>query len=60
MTVARDELITLGEAARVLRVHIQTIRAWARKGAVRVVKVGPHRLKRIRRSELARHIVEDA
>jgi len=51
MDEARDEWLTLSEAARLLGVHPSTVRAWSDKGLLPVYRTqGGHR--RYRRSEV--------
>lgn len=47
-----EELLTVKEAAKRLKIHPQTIRRWIRRGLLRASKVGP-RQWRIRESDLA-------
>lgn len=52
-----DEMLTAEEVARIMKVHISTVRKWVRAGELRVVDIGP-REYRIRRSELNRFVKE--
>jgi len=52
-----DEMLTAGEVAKIMKVHISTVRKWVRSGELRVVDIGP-REYRIRRSELNRFVQE--
>jgi len=47
-----DELITTHEAARILGLHVETIRRWARDGRLPAVKVRSLRAYRVRRGDL--------
>jgi excisionase family DNA binding protein len=44
--IGTDELLTTVEAARLLRVHINTIRKWADAGALKSFRIGPRRDRR--------------
>ncbi|TAK35106.1 MAG: DNA-binding protein [Chloroflexota bacterium] len=48
-----DELLTMAEAARILKVSVVTIKRWLKQGIIPAYRVGP-RYVRIRRSDLAR------
>lgn len=54
MTKAAKELLTVREVAEASGVHIDTVRRWLRKGIYTMVLVGPNRLVRIPRSEVAK------
>lgn len=56
MTDKSKALLTVREAADRLTVNIETLRRWIRKGAVKVVLVGPSRVVRITAEECARHV----
>lgn len=47
---------TVRESADRLTVSVGTLRRWIRKGAIKVVFVGPHRAVRIERDELEKHV----
>ncbi len=49
-----SELLTVGQAARFLRVHPNTIRKWSEQGLLKPYRVGPRRDRRFRRSEVER------
>jgi excisionase family DNA binding protein len=47
VAVDEDEILTGPEAAKVLKVHIQTVQALVRRGELRAAKVGrTYRIKR--------------
>jgi excisionase family DNA binding protein len=50
-----DELLTIDEAAAILKLHPDTVRRYIRQKKLKAVRVGPT-AKRIRRSELDRFI----
>jgi len=52
-----DEMLTAEEVAKIMKVHISTVRKWVRAKELRVVDIGP-REYRIRRSELNRFVQE--
>jgi excisionase family DNA binding protein len=51
----RDEMLTAEEVAKIMKVHITTVRKWIRSNELKVVEIGI-REYRIRRSELVRFI----
>ena len=52
-----DELLRLTVAAQMLGVHRNTVRNWIEKGLLPHERVGPYRVKRVRRSVLERYRV---
>ncbi|HZS75927.1 MAG TPA: helix-turn-helix domain-containing protein [Ktedonobacteraceae bacterium] len=50
-----EELLTVDEAAQIMKVHPRTIRAYVKSGELAIVEIGK-REYRIRRSELNRFI----
>lgn len=52
------KLMTCLEVARAYRVNVETVRRWVRKGAIDVVRVGPHRRIRIRSAEADKHFID--
>lgn len=38
-----DELITLEEAAKILKVHTQTLRRWDKSGKLKAIRIGSRR-----------------
>ena len=52
-----EELLTVDDAAKIMKVHPRTIRAFVNSGSLAIVEIGK-REYRIRRSELNRFIRE--
>ncbi len=44
--------LTVGEVARMLNVHIQTIRRWSNQGIVRAYRIGPRGDRRFRKEDV--------
>jgi excisionase family DNA binding protein len=49
----QQELLTVAEVARILRLHPQTIRTWIKSGTMEGVRIGPKKF-RVARGELER------
>lgn len=52
---ADAELLTIAEVAARWKVGYETVRRWCLKGALNVVRVGPHGAIRIPRAEVERY-----
>ena len=53
-----DNLIRTSEAARMLNVHVNTLRRWSNQGIIRSYRVGPRQDRRFRREDVARLLIE--
>jgi excisionase family DNA binding protein len=53
MAVDQDELITVPEAAKILRLSVPTIKRWLKDGRIPAYRLGPRAI-RIRRADLTR------
>ena len=53
-----DELMRTSEAARMLNVHINTVRRWNNHGIIRSYRVGPRQDRRFRREDVLRLLIE--
>ena len=54
-----DELLTVKEAAERYKLHVNTIRAWVRKGVIPHLRVGPTNLIRLRAEDLETTVTPD-
>ena len=55
--MADEELLTVDEVARSLRLHQETVRRWIRAGKIQAISLGSDRAGlRIRRSEIQRFL----
>ena len=55
-TKSLQELLTLSEAARVLKVHPNTLRKWDKKGILRAVRFGQRGDRRYKKEDIERLI----
>ncbi len=47
-----EELLTLHEAARILKVHPNTLRLWDKKGVLKAVRIGIKKVRRYRKEDI--------
>ena len=47
-----DELLTLRETARILKVHQNTLRLWDKKGILKAVRIGVKKVLRYRKEDI--------
>lgn len=52
-SVKIPELITLQEAASILKVHPNTLRSWDKNGILPAVRIGEKRIRRYRKEDVA-------
>jgi len=50
------ELITLKEAANILKVHPNTLRSWDKKGILPAVRIGEKKVRRYRKEDIEKFI----
>lgn len=53
-----DALLTTGEVAKMLHVHINTARRWSNRGVLRSCRIGPRRDRRFRREDITQLLAE--
>lgn len=51
-----EELLTIREAAQILKVHPNTLRLWDKKGILVAVRLGEKRARRYKKSDLEKFI----
>jgi len=51
-----EELLTLGEAAKVLKVHPNTLRLWDKKGVLIAIRIGVKKVRRYKREDIEKFI----
>ncbi len=52
------DLITAGDVARMLNVHVNTVRRWDNIGILDSIRIGPRRDRRFDRDEVTRFLVQ--
>ena len=55
-----DPMLTTSDVARLLNVHINTVRRWTNQGIVRAYRVGSRGDRRFRREDIASFLSEGA
>lgn len=51
-----EELLTLREAAQILKVHPNTLRLWDKKGMLKAVRFGSRKDRKYRKEDLVKFI----
>ena len=51
-----DELLTLREAAQILKVHPNTLRLWDKKGLLVAIRIGEKRARRYKKADIEKFI----
>jgi excisionase family DNA binding protein len=51
-----EELLTLKEAAKILKVHPNTLRDWDKKGILKAVRIGIKKSMRYRKEDIEKFI----
>jgi excisionase family DNA binding protein len=54
-----DPMLTTGEVARLLNVHINTVRRWSNQGVLRTYRIGARGDRRFRREDITSFIKND-
>ncbi|OQA83632.1 MAG: Helix-turn-helix domain protein [Microgenomates group bacterium ADurb.Bin238] len=47
-----EELLTLSEAAKILKVHPNTLRLWDKSGVLKAVRIGVKKVRRYRKQDI--------
>ena len=53
-----DIMLTTSHVARLLSIHINTVRRWSNKGIIRAYRIGPRRDRRFRQEDIVRFLAE--
>jgi excisionase family DNA binding protein len=59
MVTEAEELVTVLEAAKILRVHGNTIRNYDRRGILKAVRLGPQKQRRFRKADVLALVAEE-
>lgn len=54
------ELLTIGEASKMLRVHANTLRNWDKSGLLRAKRIGVRGLRRYLRKDIEEFVQKDS
>lgn len=49
----KDTMLTASDVARMLNVHINTLRRWSNKGIIKMYRIGPRGDRRFRKEDIA-------
>lgn len=49
---SKQELISIGEAAKILGVHIDTLRRWDKEGTLKAIRIGKRGRRMYKKSEI--------
>ncbi len=53
-----EELLTLKEAAQILKVHPNTLRLWDKNDILKAIRIGVKRVRRYKKEDIERFIKE--
>ena len=56
--IIRDETLTIGQVARYVSAHVNTVRRWSNKGLLKEYRIGPRADRRYRREDVIRFLIE--
>lgn len=51
-----EELLTLSEAAQILKVHPNTLRLWDKKGVLKAIRIGIKKVRRYKKEDIEKFI----
>jgi excisionase family DNA binding protein len=51
-----EELLTLNEAAKILKVHPNTLRLWDKNGTLPAIRIGVKRVRRYKKEDIEKFI----
>ena len=51
-----EELLTINEAAKILKVHPNTLRLWDKKGVLKAIRIGIKKVRRYKKEEIEKFI----
>ena len=51
-----EELLTLNEAAKILKVHPNTLRLWDKNGTLSAIRIGIKRVRRYKKEDIEKFI----
>jgi len=51
-----EELLTLKEAAQILKVHANTLRLWDKSGVLKAIRIGVKKVRRYKKEDIEKFI----
>lgn len=51
-----EELLTLNEASKILKVHPNTLRSWDKKGILKALRIGVKKVRRYKKADIENFI----
>ena len=54
-----NRTLTPDELARILNVHVNTVRRWEKKGLLKAYRVGPHGSRRFQREDIDKFLARE-
>ena len=48
-----ENMLTIGEVAQLLHVHINTVRRWNNQGIIKAYRIGPRGVRRFRQQDIS-------
>ncbi len=51
-------MLTIRQVARILNIHLNTVRRWSDRGILKVYRIGPRGDRRFKRGDIARFLAE--
>ncbi len=55
-----DPMLTTSDVARLLNVHINTVRRWSNQGILKVYRVGSRRDRRFRQEDISSFLLQES
>jgi excisionase family DNA binding protein len=53
-----ENMLTIGEVAALLHVHVNTVRRWNNQGIIKAYRIGPRGVRRFRQQDIASFLAQ--